>query len=77
MSRITWKVYPEKTGNPVIDNRARNANRRLSKTANNSLRFLGMKNRKRKKYCKRIEGGNYVALIAAIANDLAKKAATR
>ena len=70
MSGISWRFYRENSGDPVADNRARNANRSLTKMIKSSIAFSGYKNRKRKKLLWRVEGANYGKLIVAISQDL-------
>ena len=65
------EFYDEKTGDPRSDNRARLANRKLRRMTTD-LHFTGFRNRKRKKYVKRVEGAHYVDLIVAVAKSLSE-----
>lgn len=68
------KVYDDKSGNPAMDNRARNANRTLDGIAR-SLRVHGTKGRKRKKYVLGIERAKYARLVAVVAQEMAQEEA--
>jgi len=73
MSHPRWPGYDTKTGDPVRDNSARRANKRMYRSTRETLTFTGYKNRKRKKALWRVEGGNYIQLWAAVYNDLVKR----
>lgn len=67
------KVYDEKSGNPTLDNRARAANKKLTRVAREALRVKGTGNRKRKKYVLRIERANYARLVARVAEGITEE----
>lgn len=58
-------VWPEKTGNPVVDNPNRRANSQMSSGAR-SIRIIGSRNRKRKKFVTKAERINYLRLWAEV-----------
>jgi hypothetical protein len=74
MSHPRWPGYNDKTGNPTLDNFLRNNNRWMWKSAQ-GVQFKGAKSRKRKKLLTRVEGGNYVRLLHAVASDIQRKQA--
>ena len=77
MSHPRWPGYNTKTGNPVIDNASRRDNKALYRMARGALKFTGYKNRKRKKQLWRVEGGNYIQIVASVASGIARERAAR
>lgn len=68
-------IWPEKTGNPVVDNRNRVANSGMSARVRRNMRIVGSRNRKRKKFVTKAERINYLGLLVAVMKDLSQKGA--
>lgn len=66
-------IWPEKTGNPIVDNRNRFANSDMSRKVRAAFRLRGSRNRKRKKFVYKAERINYLRLMVAVMNDLANR----
>ena len=73
-ARTHYRVFDERTGDPVVDNRARQANKRLS----DIRRRLTVKcqGRKRKKELSMETYRQLLELNLAVMRDLAQRAAT-
>lgn len=68
MQRV--KYYDENTGNPTVDNEARNRNRAVNKVALGGF-TVNTSGRRRKKYIMSQEFPRYVSLIAYTADIIA------
>lgn len=66
-----FKIWPENTGHPIIDNRNRFANSDVSRRVRAAMRITGSRNRKRKKFVTKAERINYLRLFVAMMNQIA------
>jgi hypothetical protein len=70
---IRWKVWPEKSGDPVKDNIGRRLNTRMNKHVTSRLHYKTPRGWKRKRQMERVETPNFIRLYIAVMNNLIAK----
>ncbi len=66
------RIYDERTGNPIVDNRARELTKAIDRACGGTLR-AGAKSRRRRAQIQRAEYPNYLAVVAVVAEARMRK----
>lgn len=73
MIHRTVRIYDERTGDPMVDNRNRNANRALNRLCRDSLSITTTYGRRRKHVATRDIYAGWVELVADVAENMARE----